>query len=208
MSLQARNDIHVARRLWHFSGVMVIFALYCLVPNERAGLTAISLASLIIGIDIVRLFIPGINRTLSWIFRPFMRENERQKIAGVSYMLAGVTVIILVLPRNVVMLTLLFLAVADPLASFFGIRYGRDKLIGAKSLQGSGAAFITCFVLSFGYFLIMDLMRERLFIVCLLSALTGAIGELVPVGKLDDNLVFPILSGTLLTGLFYVFGGL
>ena len=187
---------------------MFIFALYATVPPERAGITAVSLAAVLIGIDIVRLFVPGINRTLSWLFRPFMRANESHKPAGLSYMLAGVTTIILVLPRNVVFLTLLFLAVADPLASYFGIRYGRDKLIGNKSLQGSLAAFVACFILALGYFCFMDLMRERLFIVGLLAALIGALGELIPIGKLDDNLVFPIFSGVLLTGLFYVFGGL
>ena len=42
----------------------------------------------------------------------------------------------------------------------------------------------------------MDLMRERLFIVCLLSGLSGAVSELMPVGKLDDNLVFPVVSAS------------
>lgn len=208
MHLRARNDIHLARRLWHFSGVMLIFALYWFVPGERAVLTALLLCVPVIAIDLTRLCVPRLNSTLTFLFRPFMRESERHRIAGLSFMLAGVLFIIVLFPRNVVLLTLLFLGVADPLASYFGIRYGKDKLIGEKSLQGSLAAFVACFLLSLLFFYAMDLMRERLFIVCLLGGLIGALSELVPVGKLDDNFVFPAVSGALLTGLFYLFGGL
>ena len=44
--------------------------------------------------------------------------------------------------------------------------------------------------------------------VALLAGLIGAFSELVPIGKLDDNFVFPVLSATLLTGLLKLFGGL
>jgi diacylglycerol kinase (CTP) len=137
-----------------------------------------------------------------------MRESERHRLAGVTFMVAGVAVNIWLFPRSVVLLTFLFLAVADPLASFVGIRWGREKLIGNKSLQGSFAAFVACFALSCLYLTMMDMMRERLFIVCLLSGLIGAVSELMPVGKLDDNFVFPVMSAALLTGLFSIFGGL
>jgi dolichol kinase len=186
---------------------MCILALYWAVPPQRAGATALALSLPIIIMDTVRLFSRRWNKALTWLFWPFMRENERNRLAGLSFMLAGVTIIILLFNRHVVLLSLMFLGVADPTASFFGIRYGKDKLIGEKSLQGSLAAFVSCFLLSLGYFYVMDLMRERLFIVCLLAGLSGAIGELVPVGKLDDNLVFPVVSGALLSLLFYLFGG-
>lgn len=208
MPLKARSDIHLARRLWHFLGVMFILALYLKVPPERSVVTALSLAALIVAIDWARLYFSRFNRTLSWLFQAVMRESERDRMAGVSYMLIGVAVIVVLFPRFPVILSLLFLGVADPLASYFGIRYGRDKLIGQKSVQGTLAAFITCFILSFGFFYYMNLMRERLFIVCLISGLIGAASELIPIGKWDDNLVFPVLSATLLTGLFYIFGGL
>jgi len=208
MSLKARNDIHLARRVWHFSGVMVIFVLYALIPSDRARITALVLSVPFIVLDVLRLYVPRINRALTWLFRPFMRENERQRLAGLSFLLAGVSLSIWLYPRPVVFLSLLFLAVADPLASYFGIRFGRDKLVGDKSLQGSMAAFAACFLLSLLYFSVMDLMRERMFIVCLISGLIGACAELIPVGKLDDNFLFPVVSGVLLTGVFYLFGGL
>jgi diacylglycerol kinase (CTP) len=208
MPLSARDDIHLARRLWHFVGVMVIYYLYFKIPPENARTAALVLSLPLVAIDVVRLYVPALNTAMMILFKPFMRENEKHRLAGLSFMLIGVSLNIIFLPRAVVPLTLLFLAVADPLASFVGIRYGKDKLIGNKSLQGSFGAFVACFILSCVYLSILDLMHERLFIVCLLAGLIGAVSELVPVGKLDDNLVFPVLSGVLLTGLFAIFGGI
>jgi len=208
MSLRARNDIHLPRRIWHFCGVMFIYFLYWWVPPEKARVTVLVCTLPIVAVDVCRLYFPRFNQAMMFLFKPFMRESERHRLAGVTFMVVGAAVNILLFPRQVVLLTFLFLAVADPLASFIGIRYGREKLIGNKSLQGTFAAFVACFALSCAYLTVMDMMRERLFIVCLLSGLIGAVSELVPVGKLDDNFVFPVLSGALLTGLFTIFGGL
>lgn len=208
MALKNRNQIHLARRVWHFLGVLMIFTLYLFVPPSQAPLVAIPIAAVMIGFDWLRLRRPALNRFFQWAVRPFLREDERHKLAASSAMMAGVTLIICLFPRNVVLLTLLFLALGDPAASYFGIRYGKDKLIGNKTLQGTLGAFGVCFILSLLFFTQWDLMTDRLFIACLLAGLIGAVAELVPIWKLDDNFVFPVVSATLLTGMFYVFGGL
>lgn len=208
MALKSRNQIHVARRLWHFLGVLVIFTLYSFATPRQAVWLAVPASIFMIGFDVVRLRHPRLNRFFQWLFKPFLREDEKHKLAASTAMMAGISLVICLFPRNVVLLTLLFLALADPVASYYGIRYGRDKLVGNKSLQGSMAAFAACFFLALLYFSYMGLMPERLFIACLLSGLIGAISELVPVWKLDDNFVFPVVSASLLTGMFYVFGGL
>lgn len=208
MSLKDRNQLHFARRVWHFIGVLIIFTLYYFVAPSQAPFIAIPFAAFMIGFDWLRLRRPALNRFFQFLFRPFLREQERTHFAASTAMMAGVTLIICLFPRNVVLLTLLFLAVGDPAASYFGIRFGKDKLIGNKSLQGSLGAFAVCFGLALLFFSRMELMTDRMFIACLLSGLIGAVSELVPIGKLDDNFVFPVLSATLLTGMFFVFGGL
>lgn len=208
MTFKARNDIHLARRIWHFCGVLVIFGLYWMLEGQQAVFTAITVSSLMIGFDILRLYVPALNKVFILVFGPVLRESERSRVSGVTAMLIGITLVVILFPKPVGLLAVLFLAVADPLASFFGIRYGKDKLIGNKSFQGSLAAFVACFLISLGFFHYMKLMTERLFIVCLLGGLIGAFSELVPIFRLDDNFVFPVMSATLLMGLFYVFGGL
>jgi diacylglycerol kinase (CTP) len=208
MTLRARNDIHLARRIWHFSGVMFIAGLYWVLPQNKAQVAALSMSAILIGCDLARLRIARLNSFFTWLFRPVLRDSELHRISGITSMLAGVTLIVLVFPRTAVLLSLFFVAIADPLASYFGIRFGKDKLIGSKSLQGSMAAFFACFFISLVYFLALGLVPERLFIVCLLAGLVGAFSELLPVAGLDDNFVFPVMSAALLTGLLYVFGGL
>jgi diacylglycerol kinase (CTP) len=206
--LRQRTDLHLARRIWHFCGVMSMVALYAYLSRAAAMQVALQVSIVWIGADFLRLYVPSVNRALTWAFGPFMRESERHQIAGTTYLLAGVTLIIVLFPKEVVLLSLLFLAVADPLASYVGIRYGKDKLIAGKSLQGTLAAFGACLVLSIIYLAVMQLMPERLVIVALLAALIGAISELVPIAKLDDNFTFPVLSASLLTLVFELFGGL
>lgn len=207
MSLPIRSDIHLARRLWHFFGVMTMFVLARVMVHRHAVIFTVTGSALMIGFDLARLKAPRLNRFFNWIFKGVLRECERHRLAGSTFMMIGVTIVVCAFPQPVVLQTLLMFSVADPLASYFGIRFGREKLIGQKTLEGALAAFAACFIVSLLFYFTMDLMRERLFIVCLLSGLIGAGAELVPVGRFDDNLVFPVVTATLLTGLFYVFGG-
>jgi len=208
MPLKNRNQIHLARRLWHFLGVLFIFTLYSFVTPQQAVWLSVPMATFMIGFDWARLHNQRLNRFFQWLFKPFLREDEKDKFAASTAMMAGVTLVICLFPRDVVLLTLLFLALADPVASYYGIRYGKDKLVGNKSLQGSMAAFASCFFLALLFFSYRGLMPDRLFIACLLAGLIGAISELVPIWKLDDNFVFPVVSASLLAGMFYLFGGL
>ncbi len=207
MPLKARNDIHIARRIWHMCGVFGIFIWYWMIEPKTAALLALAIGSTLVIFDVARLYVPALNKVFMWMFKPVMRESEKRRISGLTSMMIGITLIIFLFPKNVVLLALLYLAFADPLASYFGIRFGKDKLVGDKSLQGTLAAFAACFVVSVIFFNALDLMRERLFIVSLLGGLIGAASELIPVGRMDDNFVFPVLSATGLAGLFYVFGG-
>jgi diacylglycerol kinase (CTP) len=137
-----------------------------------------------------------------------MRKSELKNLTSATYLLIGVYIIVLFFPAEIVHLALFFLAFGDPIASTFGILYGKDRLIGKKSLQGSMACFITCAVISYVYFWQGNLMTERLFLASALSGLIGALAELVPVGKIDDNLSIPVFSSLLLWGLFHLFGAM
>ena len=134
-----------------------------------------------------------------------MRSTEVNKLAGTTYLLTGVLVITLLFSSTVVSLSLLFLAFADPIASFVGIKYGKDKIFGHKSVQGFVAAFVVCAVLT-ALFLTYNAVPEHVLVISLLSGLVGALAELIPIGKLDDNFSMPVLSSLGLTILFYFFG--
>ena len=207
-SYKTKADLHLARKIWHVSGVSLIAFLYWSVPRVMALQLITFFAFLFIIIDLMRHKIPSVNKFWTKNLIIIMLDYEEKGMAGTSYLMIGSFIIIFLFPRNVVTLSLLFLAFADPIASYFGILYGKDKLIGQKSLQGTIAAFVTCTVISGVFFYWQNLMTDQLIIVCIFSGLICAVSELLPIGKLDDNLTLPVLSSILLLILLYIYGGL
>lgn len=199
-----RSDLHIARKIWHVSGVFTMFTAWMFLPYW------VSMTLLIVGwlafvpADFMRQKNSQINRTLSNLFRPIMRSNELNRLAGTTYLITGALVITLLFNKGVVALSLLFLAFADPIASYVGIKYGKDKIFGHKSVQGFVAAFAVCSTLCF-LFLFYNQVQEHLIVVSLLAGLIGALSELIPLAKLDDNFTMPVLSSVGLTLLFYFF---
>lgn len=208
ITLKQRSDIHIARKLWHVLGVLAIAAIHQLVSKDVA-LKLLALISFVaVSVDVLRQRLSPLNGLALRLFGPLMRENERHGLAGTTYLLIGTFLIEIFYQKAIVTLSLLFLAIADPLASYVGIRYGKDRLIRSKSLQGTVAAFAACTVISAAYLFYFQLMVERLLMASLIAGLIGAVSELLPIGKLDDNFTFPVVSGTLLWMMFLLFGGI
>jgi len=160
-----------------------------------------------VGIDVSRLSFPKLNDKLFIILKPIARTHEFSTFAGTTFFSIGAFVIVWVFPKSVVLLSLLLLAFADPIASAVGILYGKEKIFKNKTLQGSFAALLTCSFISCLYFLITQNMSERLFIVSILAGFIGSFAELFTPWDIDDNFSFPITSAIGLWGLFYIFGG-
>ena len=206
LHFKKRSDLHLARKIWHMSGVFAMF----LVWNLAAPATSMLLLSLgcivfVVG-DVLRSRIPALNEFVVFAFKPIMRESEVHRIAGTSYLLTGVMVCALVFPHEVVSVTLLFLGFADPIASFVGILYGKDKIFGQKSLQGTLAGYVVCVVAGASFLFAKDLPVDRIIVFSFVAGLVGALSELIPVAGLDDNFTMPVISASGLSVLFYIFG--
>ena len=137
-----------------------------------------------------------------------MRTEEMSRMSSMSWLVSGAWISIVLFPRDIAVLSLLLLAFGDPAASIFGILYGKDRLLGKKTLQGTLAGFAICTGVGAAYYFSTGLMLERLVLVSILTGLIGALSEIVPVADLDDNLTSPTINSLLLMGLFGLFGGL
>jgi dolichol kinase len=206
MNLKKRSDIHWARKIWHISGVVLIFLLFQILPTNFSKFLVVLGAILFVSMDILRKNNKNVNTFFIYYFKPIMRQHEINHLAGTTYLFLGVMILVLFFNPLVVSLSLLFLAFADPFASYFGIRFGRDKIYGDKTIQGFFAAFLICAGLTILYLIYHDLLLDRVILVAVLAGIIGALAELVPIAKLDDNLTIPIVSGLGLSGLFYLFG--
>ena len=199
-----RSDLHIARKVWHMSGVFIMFTAWIFLPYWVSMTLLITGWLLFVPADFMRQKNSEINQKVSNIFRPIMRSSELNRLAGTTYLISGTLLITLLFNKGVVALALLFLAFADPIASYVGIKWGKDKIFGHKSVQGFIAAFVVCSVLCF-LFLFYNQVQEHIIVVSLLAGLIGALSELIPLAKLDDNFTMPVLSSLGLTLLFYFF---
>ncbi len=203
--LKKRSEMHWARKIWHVGGVLSLAGIYYYLPFSWNVVLFGALWLVFILVDFFRLRFPSLNGSLTCLFRSVMRKSEFKTYAGTSYLLTGVLLIVLVFPRDVVFITLLYLALADPMASVVGIRFGKDKIFGRKSLQGSLAAFFVCTLITLAVLSSSDLATHRWLLISFLGGGVGAASEVVPMGGMDDNFSIPVLSALGLSGLFWIF---
>lgn len=165
-------------------------------------------AAILIPLDYFRLRSFRLKKTAFSFFSRVMRTEELSRMSSMTWLLSGAWISIVLFPRDIAVLSLLLLAFGDPAASIFGILYGRDRLLGKKTLQGTLAGFAICTGVGAAYYFATGLMLERLVLVSILTGLIGAVSEIIPVANLDDNLTSPTINSLLLMGLFGLFGGI
>ena len=205
--VKERTDLHISRKIFHNLGILIILVIYHNLSYKEAISVALFGTVGIVIFDVLRLKTNFFSDVTMKLFRRVMRENELNEWSATTYLMFGVTSVIFIFPREVATLAVGLLAFGDPISSIIGVQYGKDKILGNKSLQGTLAGFITCTIVSGLFYYSKGLMLERLVLVSILSGIIGAIAELIPIGKLDDNFSFPVIAACLLYLLFMVFGG-
>lgn len=205
VNLPHRLEMHWPRKIWHIFGVLLMFFVFVGAPQYIATACLVSAWVVFVSFDILRKFNSRIQKFVMFVMSPVMREYEHHSWAGTTYLLNGVMLIYFIFPAHIVAISLLFLAVADPIASAYGIRFGKDKILGDKTLQGFLAAFVVCSFLTYGYMTYFYLHLEWILLISLLAGLIGALAELIPFGKIDDNFVIPVVSSLGLSLLFFIF---
>jgi len=182
---------HIGRKLYHLLGGLGLLSLYYLLGREQALWTYTLLAGAVLVIDIARLKVPAFNRFFFAHFGSFIRENERDRLTGTAPYILGIGLSLLVYRNDIATAAVCFLAVGDVAATTVGERYGRTKIVGPKSLEGS-LAFVAAAVAA-GFLLNLagvHLMHGLI----MAGAVTAAATELLPL-PLNDNLTVPLASG-------------
>ncbi len=199
-SLSLRSELHLTRKAWHiFTGLsgLALYETFQFSPHFMATVLAV-VGGLGFMVDFFRLRLPEMNRLVLMMMGPLMRESERNGMSGLPFYALGVSLTLFFYPEKLAILAILFLIFADPIASVVGILYGQDRILKNKSLQGSFAGFVTCYVLTLVYGIYYIELSAELLFFSLFAGVIGALSEMFP-GKLDDNLTIPVLSGFGLT---------
>jgi diacylglycerol kinase (CTP) len=191
-----RSDLHITRKLWHMATGLLGYIIY-----QKSTLTIESMAAILLVIsacsflvEYLRLRNEKMNQVLMVLMKPIMRESEKNSVSGMPFYALGVSLSLFFFPERIAVLSVLFLVFADPIASFFGILYGRDKIFPNKSLQGTIAAFSVCYIVTLVYGLFYSTPNMRLLVFSILGGIIGAVSELCS-QFVDDNLCIPVISG-------------
>jgi dolichol kinase len=205
--LAKRSDIHILRKLWHIStGGTALWIYYNIMP-ERKLWAVVSLIIALLGffIDFLRMRNAAFNEVVVKMMGPLMRKSETTGFSGLPFYALGVSLSLFLFKEKIALMAITFLVFSDPISSFFGIRYGKDKLLPNKSLQGSLAGFCTCYLITL--FSVIGIGASPLAILSfsLLCGVIGSLSELVSAFNVDDNLTIPVLSGVGITLLNYLF---
>ena len=135
---------------------------------------------------------PRVNRWMFEHFKGFTKDKEREKISSTTLFLLSAALTITFFPRGVAIAALLFLTVGDPIAEIIGVRYGRVRIVRGKTLEGTVAGALACFIVGAPLLLAPDLGIDPTLLS--IGAAAAALTELLPV-PVDDNFTIPIGSG-------------
>lgn len=157
-------------------------------------------------IESARLRNPSLNQRVLKVLGPLMRASEVNRMSGTPHYLAATIVALAIFPKPVAVLSVLYLACGDPIASLFGILYG-DRSIrfrNGKSLIGTLAGVITCTIVGFIFLRSLGMPFPTVLGLGLIGGIAGGTAELLPLDS-DDNFTIPVISGFVLWLAFILF---
>jgi len=206
-SLAGRSDLHIARKLWHiFCGSAAIGTYFISnIELEFWGWVALAIAITGFAVDFLRFKNKKFNQLMINFLAPIMRKSEKDSFSGLPFYALGIALSIYFYQRDIALISILYLVFSDPISSFVGVQFGKDKILPNKSLQGTIAGFFSCYFITVIYIANIQTSSLNILGFALLAALIGAISELFSAFNIDDNVTIPVISGAGLTVLNYLF---
>jgi dolichol kinase len=180
------------RRLFHaVNGVLAALALVTLDVSHATALAIVaSVVAVLVALDVTRLIHPRTNALFFSAFRHLASPREASGLASSTWYALGILIAVAFFPLPAAVSGILVLALADPVASYAGRRWGRRPFAGA-TLEGTALFAAVAF--------------------CILAArhgpLVGALGAVVLAfaerfsWPLDDNLTIPVAGAAVVAAL-------
>ncbi len=188
MMRQRVSPMQVYRKVWHISFLWAPVAYYYWLDNRTAVILSLLALAFFFVLDLIRLNWSRGNEVAYRHFSWLLREGERKGFNTSIYFALSCLICALFFEKRVTVLCIALLCVGDPIAAIVGTRYGTLRILN-KSLQGSLACFVACF-----------LVAQVLFdpVIAFWAAVTATFFELVS-SRLNDNLSIPIFTGLMVT---------
>ena len=182
---------HIGRKFYHLLGGLGLLAMYYLVGRQTALICYGILFLLVLAMDMTRLRVPAVNRFVQERFSSFIRKSEANRLTGTAPYVLGIGLTLLLYRTDIATAAICFLAFGDVSATAVGERFGRTKISGEKSLEGT-LAFVAAAIVS--GMLLNSVGIHLMHGLIVAGALVAAGVELLSL-RVNDNLVIPVVSG-------------
>ena len=183
-----KNEI--LRKLIHlFDSVIPLSLFYISRENLLFILTPVTIIFIIL--DFSRHHITFLGKIYSTFFNIVTREIEqkRNNVTGASYYLLGCLIVVYFFNDiNIIISSLLIMSISDSFAALVGVKYGKTKIYGKKSLEGSFSFFISTIIIL--YMFMNNLSTIEYIYISLLITLV----ELFSFHRINDNLTIPVFA--------------
>ncbi|OGS23272.1 MAG: hypothetical protein A2252_09315 [Elusimicrobia bacterium RIFOXYA2_FULL_39_19] len=188
--VETNNYSELKRKLMHFLTILYPI-LYNILPIKVTLVVSGSIVIADIIVESMRFVFPSFNKATLKFFEGTYREHESKNISTLIWTFSGSFLTMLLFNDHpaIVTASLLYMVFGDSIACLVGINYGKIKILGPKTLEGSLAGFVVCFLCGI-IFLPWQL--------ALIGAFVAVIIELLPL-PLNDNFWVPVASGFALT---------
>ncbi|MCK4857023.1 MAG: hypothetical protein KAT58_03550 [candidate division Zixibacteria bacterium] len=175
------------RKTTHFLA-LAIPAIYLLLPRDWAIAIMVVANVLVISFEVIRL-----RRLAPWLFlaRVFgsmIRPQEQgNNFTGAFYILLSGLFCILFFDDYVAAMAITFIILGDVASAMVGRRWGRHKIVGQKTLEGSIAFLVVALLVTLA-------IPNVPWSVGIIGAVTATVVEALSIHR-DDNLTVPLVAG-------------
>jgi dolichol kinase len=204
--LPTRKSLQLGRRAFHMANGAVAASAYALFFTHKQAVYLLgTIACLVYLFEQIRIKYPELARRAPGVERMFLRAEEQVKESAMIPYVIAVLLTIITFPKELALIAIYTLALADPIAAVVGITFGRHHVVPDRTLEGSAAFFVVTFAVA------LTVLANAtaapwwpLLGVSFGIALFSALFETLPI-RLDDNLTIPLFTGfagLAFTGLF------
>jgi len=169
--------------------VILIFPVLFLSDNYRI-VFSISFLIVVLLIDVLRLKNRNFGKLFLSIFRSILKKDEINDWTGATYLAISYALINILFEKEIVIFSLIILAICDPIAAIFGTYIRPNIKIHRKSINGLIGFYLSGIILSLLFFDNISLFSK------ILAVLISGIVEIFT--PIDDNLSVPLTTAFIL----------
>jgi len=188
----------LGRKAIHYTSSLVPLIYQFFFNKHDATLIAGLLFLGIVVAELLRMNVPVLRRLYRRLFGWMMKPHEfRKHFTGATYVFLGAFLAIFLFPKEIAVTCLLFLTIGDPTACLVGLSVGRIKVHNNKTLEGM-LAFVFISLLATAWIAGIPLWIK------IIGVLVACFVEVIH-RKIDDNVLIPFFSGTVMLFLVELF---